>query len=376
MDKKNRILYITDASLETAYSGTARHIRNGFINNGFEVIECIVPLPVLPAVNFKKSIYNRFFKSIYIYKRDKKVIRMHNKNIKDKIKAIEYDIVFSNFEWNLSYLKTDKPIYCWPDNFFTDFVNFYASPWAKISIRNGLEQTKAYYKNTTATIYSSKWALDTAQKTDWVNSPVYFVPYGIGVKKSLSNAEILNKKKEHGNNLNLIWIGLDAERKGLKKSISIVNQLNDQGIKSVLSVIGISGDTTDNIHFYGKLSKHNPNELKQFQMLLTQADLMLFLTLADSTPMVIGEALSYGVPVITHNVGGVASLMDESCGCLFDLNSSVEDIVNWIFTYQKNEDTKREMAKNALQFADNNLNWDNSMASVCAIIQDHLNEGE
>ncbi|WP_100627188.1 glycosyltransferase family 4 protein [Algoriphagus formosus] len=373
MSNKKKILYITEAPLETTFSGTAKYIRDGFVENGFEVIECISPLPILKNVNLKKSLYYRILKKIYIYKRDRKIIKKHFYNLNNKIENIEYDLIFSHFEWNLCYLNSDKPIFCWPDNFFTDFVNFYTKPWAKTSIRNGIEQSIAYYKKATATFYSSEWALNTAQNTEWVNSPTYFIPYGIGVEKNITDEELLRSKNKQNNNLQMVWIGLDAERKGLKKSIDIVKLLNLKGVNTTLNVIGINGKSSDNIRFYGKLSKKNKNELLLFQQILIEADLMLFLTKADCTPMVIGEALSYAVPVISHDVGGIASLMNEDCGKLFDLKATAEQISEWIVTYQQKPEKKEAMQEAALAFAHDKLSWKHSMARVCSLIQSHIN---
>ena len=124
MNKKIRVVYISNESLDFTFSGTAKLIKEGFLKRNMEVIELVEPIPKIGWVNILKSLIFRLFRSVYIYKRDNYVINKLLKRINSKLKNIEYDIVFSHYEWLLCYLNTEKPIFCWPDNFFTDFVNF------------------------------------------------------------------------------------------------------------------------------------------------------------------------------------------------------------------------------------------------------------
>ena len=367
-----KILYITNLPLEKAYSGTAKQIRDNFIYKGNKVIECIVPLPDLKLVKLKKSILYKIFKKIYIYKRNNLVIKLHMKNIRSKIQNLNYDIIFSHYEWNLVDLRVDKPIFCWPDNFITDFINFYSSPWSNISINNALKQTKKYYKNTTATIYSSEWAFKSAKKNTLVHTPIHFVRYGSAFPvKNISNKDLLLLKSKSKSKLQLLWIGLDPVRKGLNKSIRVVEKLNNNGIDSQLNVIGISGSNTENIKYFGKLAKNVKDDLELFRNIMINSDLFLFFTTADSTPMVIGEALSFGIPVLANNVGGIPSLLNEQCGKLFDIRSSDEEILKWIIDYRFDTLKKNQMIKASIQFAQEFLNWEKSIDCVIEIINSY-----
>ena len=367
-----KILYITNLTLENAYSGTAKHIRDGFKNNGLKVIECVVPLPEIKLVKLKKSFLSRIFKKIYIYKRDNQVIKLHMKNIRSKIQNLTYDIIFSHYEWNLIDLRVDKPIFCWPDNFITDFINFYSSPWSNISINNALKQTKRYYQNTTATIYSSEWAFNSAKSKTWVQTPIHFVRYGSNFSpKNISNKDLISLKSKSNIKLQLLWIGTDPVRKGLNKTIRIVEKLNKSGIKSQLNIIGIAGSNTENIKYFGKLAKNFEDDLKLFRNVMIESDLFLFFTNADSTPMVIGEALSYGIPVLANNVGGIPSLLNERCGKLFHIGSSDEEILNWISDYRFDDSKKVKMIKASIQFSQEYFNWDKSIDHVIEIINSY-----
>ena len=59
--------------------------------------------------------------------------------------------------------------------------------------------------------------------------------------KNISNKDLLLLKSKSKSKLQLLWIGLDPVRKGLNKSIRVVEGLNKNGIDSQLNVIGISG---------------------------------------------------------------------------------------------------------------------------------------
>lgn len=80
------------------------------------------------------------------------------------------------------------------------------------------------------------------------------------------------------------------------------------------------------------------------------SDILLNCSLHDSGCMVVLEAMSYGLPIITIRTGGPAVLADESCAVMIE-PKSVSQIVDEIcqsILMLKNDKTRRDrMSANA-----------------------------
>ncbi|MCS7149119.1 MAG: glycosyltransferase family 4 protein [Caldimicrobium sp.] len=96
----------------------------------------------------------------------------------------------------------------------------------------------------------------------------------------------------------LLFIGLDAIRKGLDLLLKILPHLPER-VK--LMVVGIEGKSTDRIYFFGKR--------KDVETFYAMADLFVLPTLYDPGALATLEALSCGTPVITTPFDGTSELI-------------------------------------------------------------------
>lgn len=78
-------------------------------------------------------------------------------------------------------------------------------------------------------------------------------------------------------------------------------------------------------------------------------DLFINASSSEGIPVSIMEAMSYGIPAIAPNIGGIADLVNKSNGYLMPSNCSADDIVNGINTVYKNKD--------CIDFRSNAYNW-------------------
>lgn len=80
--------------------------------------------------------------------------------------------------------------------------------------------------------------------------------------------------------------------------------------------------------FCGVIS--NENVKKYFN--LNPVDIFLNASESEGVPVSIMEAMSYGVPAIAPNVGGISEIIDDSCGKLMSKNPSVDEIAESIIS--------------------------------------------
>ena len=99
--------------------------------------------------------------------------------------------------------------------------------------------------------------------------------------------------------------------------------------------------------------------MSQLRQLFEQADFFLLPTKADCTPVVFSEAASYGLPVITTNVGGCQSvIMDGYTGFCCSVNNFVKEAVYKIIPLCYNRPGYQLFCERSFKHYKNELSWD------------------
>ena len=128
--------------------------------------------------------------------------------------------------------------------------------------------------------------------------------------------------------LNLLFVGLDWVRKGGDHAVATLDVLKARGIEARLTVIGRCPaqytDRPDVINL-GYLNKNRFGDLKKITKAYKEAHFLLLPSRADCTPMVVGEALAHGTPVVATDVGGIGPLIGPGAGLLMPEFSSPEE---------------------------------------------------
>ncbi len=169
--------------------------------------------------------------------------------------------------------------------------------------------------------------------------------------------------KKISNGMNLTFLGLIGERKGIFDLLKVVKRLIDDGIEAKLRIGGNGEidrlreeitdlDLSDNVNFLGWISKD------QKDFLLKETDIFLLPSYGEGMPMSIIEAMSYSIPVISTSVGGVPELVsDGETGFLInpgDLGALYEKIKFLI----QNKKYRKKFGKQGKQIIQNKHNTD------------------
>ena len=115
------------------------------------------------------------------------------------------------------------------------------------------------------------------------------------------------------------------------------------------------------VKFVGKIAHADVNKYLKLSHLLVHT------SYREGTPHVILEALSTGLPVLCHDIGGMSYVVDEKCGIkitLFDKKTSVINFRMAILKLLNEPELISKLSKGAI-LRRKNLTWDKIAQIIC-----------
>ena len=183
--------------------------------------------------------------------------------------------------------------------------------------------------------------------------------------KSFVNSDILR----------VIWVGKYDFRKRLDLAIKAVAESRNPNIELFVCGSGTPKqvsdikdlcDTlkvTDRIHILGKVDHRN------ILKLMYDSDLMLFSSIADATSTVVSEAISVGLPILSHNLCGFGPIVEDFGGWTIPAKNSKDSIIEFGRILNYLQQHPEELEQKSLQAIDNRhkLGWDYKMKKLMEI---------
>jgi glycosyltransferase involved in cell wall biosynthesis len=177
-------------------------------------------------------------------------------------------------------------------------------------------------------------------------------------------------KKKKDNNINLLFIGSLNREKGILDLFDAVYQLKGN------YTLHICGDYKENeikyefenrkrrienhVVLHGYVDKDKKMEIFQ------NADILILPSHSEGMPLVILEALHFGLPIITTPVGAIPELLKENENALFVQPKDVEGIRNAIEVLVTEDSLREKMSENNKKISiDYSMN--KNISKLCAI---------
>lgn len=174
------------------------------------------------------------------------------------------------------------------------------------------------------------------------------------------------KVKWNDERINILFLGVLIQRKGIYDLLDAIKILNDKGIvkdKNLNFIIGGSGseelkikktieqyDLLDCIEMVGWVNGEKKEEL------LKKSQLFVLPSYNEGLPMAILEAISYGIPVIGTNVGSInEAITNGESGILINPNKK-EEIVSSILKLVENRECWEMYSDKSKELACNKFN--------------------
>lgn len=179
------------------------------------------------------------------------------------------------------------------------------------------------------------------------------------------------------NKVNILFLGVLIERKGVYELIEAIKVLTEENIvesRNLNFIIGGTGKEEANVSKL--ITQHNldkniemlgwvDNELKE--SLLKKSQLLILPSHNEGLPMAILEAMSYGIPVIATNVGSISEVViKDKTGILIE-PKNVKSIVNAIIEITKSPrlwEYYSKQSKHLIELNFNELNYFKEIESL------------
>ena len=310
--------------------------------------------------------FNRVRRKNYLSWADENLL-LYNKKAFDVIEDGEFDLIITFQSFLIPNFKTKKSkVILWTDATFKNLLNFYdyVSNLCNYTLNGGNALQKKALQISNAIIFSSQWAINTAVQ-DYAADPqkVHLIPFSSNLN-TFPGLEEINEIINHRSTgiLKLLFLGVDWERKGGDMAVDVVNNLNKKGIKAILYVVGtgapIAYEGNKNIISLGFINKNEAAGEKEIIKLLKDCSFLILPTKADCTPVAFSEANSYGLPVITTNVGGITSvIVNNFNGACFKSEIFVEDATTFIEKSWASLSGYRALCFTSYKYFNDELSW-------------------
>jgi glycosyltransferase involved in cell wall biosynthesis len=279
-----------------------------------------------------------------------------------------YDLIFAAGSLPVSFLRSDKPIVFYTDATYDGLIRLYTDRnklWSR-SLMQGNKAEEQAIHNASLIFYTSKWAKINAVVAYKANpDKIRQLSFGpnLGSDRSMADIGAMIARRKQTFQKNFLFIGVDWVRKGAGIAVETIARLNDMGMPATITLAGCQvppGITLPPfVMHHPYISKDREAGMNKLRGFYENADFFLLPTLADCTPVVFSEAASYGLPVITTDVGGCRSVViDEVTGYCLRKEHFVAEATYRIAALWRDEGLYETLCWQAFWHYKKELNWD------------------
>jgi glycosyltransferase involved in cell wall biosynthesis len=315
----------------------------------------------------------------YISRVNPGLLKVYAKQIEARVRP-DADVLFSASSRPFAQMEPKKPMVFWTDAVFAGLIDFYPefTNLAKSTIIEGNRMEQQALDRISLAVYSSDWAAEIAMKQHNLDeSKVAVVNYGANISNDLDFSDIkdlVNKKSS--SECKLLFIGVHWKRKGGQKALEIADFLNRRGLKTTLTIVGVEpppGNYPSYVKKYGFISKETEEGKNTLKKLIEESHFLILPTIADCTPIVFAEFNSYGIPVITTNVGGIPSVIKDGVnGFMMGVYYEPEHYAAMIMDYFKNFNSYKELCYSSFNEYKTRLNWKSASEKFYGLLKERF----
>ena len=377
-----KIGYVTryDPADVNYWSGLGTYISQALENQGLD-LNYFGPLNEKNKLlfQFKQGFYKYFLGKKHLRDYEPRILKSFGEQIRAMIRNAPTDVIFSATASPIAYLECPQPIVFWADAVFASLVDFYPffSNLTAESLYEGDAAERAALERCRLAIYASDWAAEAAVENYGVSrEKVRVVPFGANVTAERDAADIekiINARP--ADYCKLLFLGVEWERKGGDLAAETARRLNENGIKTELTVAGCAPPSEiasrEYIKAVGFVNKATAAGRERFDRLLCETHFLIVPSRAECYGIVFCEASSFGVPSVSTAVGGIPTAIKNGInGHTFAPDAGAEHYAAYIAETFAVFAKYRALAMSSFREYETRLNWNAAGRAVKNLLEE------
>ena len=360
-----------------SWSGLPYYMKQGLEAAGLDIVT-LQPKETRLMQPWVRFLYWRWLRGKrYLRYCNLRLLKSYGWQFQRELGAVAVDAIISPSTWFLAYLQTKLPVFLWTDACFAGMVNFYGSfsNMAPPSIRLGHAiEWRALHRCTRA-IYSSLWAADLARQCyDMEPEKICIIPFGGNLKNPPTLEEATGFVQRRAlNECNLLFIGVDWDRKGADIAVETFEALLRAGVAARLTVVGCTPPRDRRlpagVEVIPFIVKETAEGRRRLHGIFQRSHFFIMPSRAEAFGLVFPEANAFGVPCLAANVGGISSIITNGVnGQLFPREAGGAQYADYILQTMSNPARYRELGVRSAQEAVTRFSWEVAGRRVARLI--------
>jgi glycosyltransferase involved in cell wall biosynthesis len=372
MSRRLRIGFVSihDACDVEQWSGIPSHVLEAFRKLDVDV-QVISPLSQrIKYLLAPAKLMARFTKSKASLDHYPLVIKSYARQITRAIRKQPVDVIVSMSSIPIAYLRCEEPIIFWTDAVFHAMFDYYTGAFqgmGSAAIARARLQEETALARCTFAAYASTWAADGAkQLTD--PGKIFVLPFGasVAIEHTAQDVEAWAKRKRQvrPKSCNLLFLGVDWNRKGGAVAVESAKILNERGVPTKLTVVGCQPPDAvpDFVQVLGFVSKSTEEGRQKLKTLLWESDFLILPSVAEAAGIVFCEASAFGLPSLSYATGGVPDYVRNGVnGVCLPIGSSAADFADAVSEILRVPGMFEKLSAGAFHEYESRLNWDSSV---------------
>lgn len=340
----------------------------------------VVPLgPVPPDITLylgkvRNQLSLRLLGKKYDYAFSTLIARHYAQRFAAKLARERFDWVFAPAaSTEIAFLDTPLPLVYLSDATVSLLRGYYPDFSNLTNEKEAEEIERRATRRAGLLVYPSQWAAASARRDYGVDSDrLVVVPFGANLEPAPAHEEALGRQP--GDRCQLLFLGVDWQRKGGEITFETLLALDRLGIPAQLTICGcVPPARFDHPHLkvIPFLGKNNPAQSRQLLTLLLASNFLLLPTRADCTPIVLCEAAAAGLPVLVADTGGVAgAVQDGENGFILPYEARGEAYARQIAWIYGEPERYIALVRSSRASFEARLNWDSWAMTIGSLVQE------
>ncbi len=253
------------------------------------------------------------------------ILRGYARQLEHRVRGLDVECVISHGWLPVAHADLRVPLVIHNDAPLVRLIDYYSyySGITDATIAGICRAEQQAIEKAALVVYASEWAAEGAREAyPACADKIHVLPYGPALPGHLIPGDIDSAPRSAQPQCELLFLGVDWERKRGPLAVDIVRRLNQSGTPARLTIAGCSpqidsGDASW-VEIHGFLDTRTERGAQQLRTIMNRSHILLLPVQAEAFGLVFAEASAFGIPSFATATGGVTTaIRDHVNGRLF-----------------------------------------------------------